>query len=169
MCTRDFIKKMWCWIFRDNQLNTLFLPRQGEGVSINSLTMCDIDLCYWLASGRILTTCSISACQVPPPGHLNNPIFSNFRSCAACWVHMCHHEFWQTSASHPISSLNSSLGLAGRNRLLSSYSFLSLSFVLTSGWYVIAVWGSIVVQGTSEIVRITVNRCRVAVSNDKST
>ena len=26
---------------------------------------------------------------------LNNPIFSNLGSCAACWAHfMCHHELW---------------------------------------------------------------------------
>ena len=108
----------------------LILPRQG--VSINSLAMRDIDLCYWLASGRILTTFSISVRQVPPSGCLTDPIFSNLRSYAACWVHiMCHHELWPTSASHPFSSLSSSLCLAGRNRLLSLYSFLSLAFVLT--------------------------------------
>ena len=33
--------------------------------------------------------------------------------CAVCWAHfMCHHELWPTSASHPFSFLNSSLGFA---------------------------------------------------------
>ena len=46
-------------------------------------------------------------------GCLNNPIFSNLGLCAACWAHfMCHHELL-TSVSHPLSSLNSSLGFAG--------------------------------------------------------
>ena len=45
---------------------------------------------------------------------LNNPIFSNFGLCLACWAHfMCHHELWPTSVSHPFPFLNSSLGLAG--------------------------------------------------------
>ena len=72
---------------------------------------------------------------------------------------MCHHELWPTSVSHPFSSFNSPVGLAGgkyyqkitipifefvlqnfahRARLLSFYSFLSLSFLLTFfwlGWY----------------------------------
>ena len=46
--------------------------------------------------------------------YLNNPIFSNMGLCVACWGHfMCHHELWPTSMSHPFSSLNSTLGLAG--------------------------------------------------------
>ena len=50
----------------------------------------------------------------PPPGCLNNPIFSNLGLCAACWARfMCHHELWPTSVSHPFSSSNSSLGFAG--------------------------------------------------------
>ena len=48
-------------------------------------------------------------------GCLNNPIFSNLWLCAACWARfVCHHELWPTSASHPFSFLNSSLGFAGR-------------------------------------------------------
>ena len=39
---------------------------------------------------------------------MNDPIFSNL----GCHF-MCHHELWPTSVSHPFSSLNSSLGLAG--------------------------------------------------------
>ena len=47
-------------------------------------------------------------------GCLNYPIFPNLGLCAACWVHfMCHHEFWPTSVSHPFSSLDNCLGLAG--------------------------------------------------------
>ena len=50
-------------------------------------------------------------------GCLNNPIFSNLGLCAACWAHfVCHHELWLTSASHPFTFLNSSLGLAGGKR-----------------------------------------------------
>ena len=47
--------------------------------------------------------------SVPPPGYLNNPIFSNLRLylCVACWAHffMCHHELGQTSMSPPFPSL----------------------------------------------------------------
>ena len=88
----------------------------------------------------------------PPRGCLNNPIFSNLGLCAACWARlMCHHELWPTSVSHPFSSLKSSLGFFGGKHcqkitlpifrlvlqnlrysmLLSLYSFLSLSFLLT--------------------------------------
>ena len=42
------------------------------------------------------------------------PSFRILGLCAALWAHfMCHHELWPTSASHPFSFLNSSLGLAG--------------------------------------------------------
>ena len=89
-----------------------------------------------------------------------------------------------------LSSLNSSLGFAGgkhyqkfaipifrfviqnfaipcrfRYILLCCYPFS----LLPSGWFVIAVCGSISVQGTSQAFRIIVNWCRVAISNDKST
>ena len=109
---------------------------------------------------------------------LNNPIFSNLGLCAACF--MCHHELWPTSVSHPFS-LNSSIGLLGGkhyqkitiaylwtysskfcySRLLSLYSFLSLSFLLTFFWLVCycSLW----------VFRTIVNWCRVAISNDKST
>ena len=44
--------------------------------------------------------------SVTPAGCLNNPIFSNLSLCAACWTRFtCHHK--------PLSSLNSSLTLAG--------------------------------------------------------
>ena len=47
-------------------------------------------------------------------GCLNNPIFWNLGSCAACWAQfMYHHKYWPTSVSHPFSFLNSSLGLTG--------------------------------------------------------
>ena len=47
-------------------------------------------------------------------GCLNNPIPWNFGLCVACWAcFTCLHELWATLVSHPFSSLNSSLGLAG--------------------------------------------------------
>ena len=97
----------------------------------------------------------------------NNHIFSNLWLCAACWAHfMCHHNLWPTSVSHLFSSLNSSLGFAGRKYyqkitipifrlVLKKISvtgcfpsiFLSLSFLLTFFWlFVIAVCGSISVR-----------------------
>ena len=106
-------------------------------------------------------------------GCLNNPIFSNLGLCAACWACLiCHHELWPTSASHLFSSLNSSLGFAGgkhnkkitipifrlvlRNFAIPGYFpytcilFYSCLFsLLSSGWFVIAVCGSISVQGAS--------------------
>ena len=49
----------------------------------------------------------------PPPGCLNNAIFSNLGLCVACWARfMCYHELWPASVSHPFSSLNRSLGFA---------------------------------------------------------
>ena len=101
-------------------------------------------------------------------GCLNSPTFSNLGSCAACRTHsMCHHELWPTSPSHPFSSLNSSLGLAGgkhyekiiipifrlvlQNFVL-PHCFLCILFchyllsLLSSGWFVIAVCGSISVR-----------------------
>ena len=85
----------------------------------------------------------------PPPGCLNNPIFSNLGLCPACWAHfMCHRELWPTSLGHPFSR---SLGLAGRKHyqkitvpifrlVIKNFAvpgyfpyilFLSLSFLLT--------------------------------------
>ena len=105
-------------------------------------------------------------------GCLNDHIFFNLGLCAACWTYfMCHHEMWPKSVSHPFSFLNSSLGLVGRkhyqkitipvfrivlqnfcySRVLSLYSFPSLSFsLLSSGWFVIEVCGFISVR---ELVR----------------
>ena len=104
----------------------------------------------------------------PPRGCLNNPIFSNLGLCAACWPHfMCHHELWPTLVSHPVS-LNSSLGFAGGKHYQKinipifrlpnfaiSGCFPHILFycyifsLFSSGWFVIAVCGSISVQGTS--------------------
>ena len=65
-------------------------------------------------------------------GCLNNPTFSNLMLFAACWAHfMCHHELWPTSVNHPFSSLKSFFFWS---RLLSLYSFLSLSLLLTFFW-----------------------------------
>ena len=86
---------------------------------------------------------------------LNNPIFSNLGLSATCWVHfVCHHVLRPTSVDHPFSFLNSSWGLTGGKHyqeitimLHSSYSFLWLSFLLTSScWFVTAVCGSISVR-----------------------
>ena len=101
-------------------------------------------------------------------GCLNNPIFSNLGLYAACWAHfMCHHELWPTSASHPLSSLNSCLGFAGGKHyqkitipilrlVLQNFAipgcfpyilfYHYLFSFLTSGWFVIAVYGSISVR-----------------------
>ena len=96
-------------------------------------------------------------------GCLNNPIFSNLGLCAACWAHfLCHDELWPTSVSHPFFSLNSSLSFAGGKhyqkntipRLVLqnvaipgcfSYSLFCryLFSLLSSGWFIIAVCGSI--------------------------
>ena len=76
-------------------------------------------------------------------------------ACTACWTRfMCHHKLWPTSLSHPFSSLNTSLGIAGEKyyqeitipifRLAlqnfaipgSWYSFLLLSLLLTFFWLV---------------------------------
>ena len=126
------------------------------------------------------------------PGCLDNPIFSNLVSCAACWAHfMCHHELWPTSVGHPFSSLNISLGLTGGKYyqkiiiailelflkkkncfsvLLFEYHFLSLSFLLTFLW--LACYCSMRLcfsQGIYKVPRVIVNWHRVAVSNHKST
>ena len=100
-------------------------------------------------------------------GCLNNPIFSNSGLCAACWAHfMCHHELWPTSVSHLFSYLNSSLGFAGgkdyQKITIPIFSLVLQNFVipgcfpyilfysclfslLCSGWFVIAVCGSVLV------------------------
>ena len=95
-------------------------------------------------------------------------IFSNLGLCAACGARfMCHHELWPTSVSHPFSSLNISLGFAGGkhyqkitiaifrlvlqnfaipvcSRYILFYHYLFS--LLSSGWFVIAVCGSISVR-----------------------
>ena len=109
---------------------------------------------------------------LPPPGDvwIIPSEFSNLRLCTACWARfMCHHELWPTSVSHPFS-LNSSCGFAGgkhyqkitipifrpvlQNFAIPGYFpyilFYHYLFSLpSSGWFVIAVCGSISVQGTS--------------------
>ena len=119
-------------------------------------------------------------------GCLNNPISSNLGLCAACWARfMCDHELWSTSLSHPFSSLNNSLDFAGgkhyqkitilicrlvlQNPAIPCYFpyilfYRYLFSLLSSGWFVIAVCGSIWVREERGIV----NWCRVANSNDKS-
>ena len=105
-------------------------------------------------------------------GWLNNPIFSNLGLCAACWARfMYDHQLWPTSVSHPFSSLNSSLGFAGGKHCLKIIIpifqlvlhnlaipgcfpcilfYCYLFFLLPSGWFVIAVCGSVSVR---EIVK----------------
>ena len=126
----------------------------------------------------------------PPQRCLNNPIFSNLGFCAACWAHfMCRHELWPTSVSHPVFSLNSSLGLAGGkyyqkipihiSRLVlqnfalpgcfSCILFYCYFFsLLSSVWVVIAVCDYFSLVNLSSIREIG-NWFRVAISNDKST
>ena len=104
-------------------------------------------------------------------GCLNNPIFSNLGLCAACWAHfMCHHELWPTSLGHPFYFLNSSWGLTRGKHYqkitIGIFRFVLQNFTIpgyfpyilfysclfsffSSGWFVIAVCGSISVQGTS--------------------
>ena len=96
---------------------------------------------------------------------LNKPIFWNLGLFAAFWAcFMCHHELWPTSVSHPFSSLNSFLGFAGgkhyqkitipifrlvlQNFAIPGYFPYILFYrypfsLLSSGWFVIAVCGSI--------------------------
>ena len=80
---------------------------------------------------------------------------------------MCHHELWPTLVSHPFSSLNSFSGFAGGKHyqkisipifrfVLQNFAipgcfpyFLFCSYIfsfLSSGWFVIAVCGSISVR-----------------------
>ena len=101
-----------------------------------------------------------------PPGCLNNPIFLNLGLCAACWARfMCHHKLWPTLVSHPFSSLNSSLGFTGGKyyqkitipifRLVPQNLLFQVTYILfyrylfsllSSGWFVIAICGSISVR-----------------------
>ena len=145
--------------------------------SFGNLTMCSGHgqprisrslLCFhWMASG------SLSSAEVCNNrwGCLNNNIFSNLGLCAACWARfMYHHELWPTSVGHPFSSLNSSPGFAGGQHhqkiaipifrpVLQNFAipgwfpyilFYSCLFsLLSSGWFVIAVCGSVSVQETS--------------------
>ena len=78
--------------------------------------------CRWVFFSRVMVTfdhVGESFFFIFPHHHrgcLNNTIFSNLGSCAACWARfMCQYELWATSVSHPSSSLNSYLGLAGGN------------------------------------------------------
>ena len=82
-------------------------------------------------------------------------------------IFMCHHELWPTSVSHPFSFLNSSLGLAREKhyqkiiipifRLFIQHFaipgyfpyilfYCYLFSLLSSGWFVIAVCGSVSVR-----------------------
>ena len=94
--------------------------------------------------------------------------FSYLGLCAACCAHfICHHELWPTSVSHPFSSLNSPLGFAGgkhyRKITIPIFRFVLQNFalpgcfpyfffyryifsLLSSGWFVIALCGSISVR-----------------------
>ena len=91
--------------------------------------------------------------------------------CVVCWAHfMCHHELWPTSVRHPFYFLNSSWCLTGGKHyqkitiaifkiVLQKFTipgyfpyilFFSCYFsLLSSCRFVIAVCGSISVQGTS--------------------
>ena len=82
---------------------------------------------------------------------------------------MCHHELWPTSVGHPFPFPNSCWGFTGgihywkiiiaifrfvhQNFTIPGYFpyilFYSLFSLLSSGWFVIAVCGSVSVQGTS--------------------
>ena len=106
----------------------------------------------------------------PPQGCLNNPFFFKLGLRAVCWAHfMCHHQLWLTSVGHPFSFFNSSWGLTGGKHyqkiIIAVFWFVLPNFIipgyfpyilfhgclfslLSSGWFVIAVCGSISVQGT---------------------
>ena len=122
---------------------------------------------------RLWPPSAMWACPLIFYGHhrgcLINPIFSNLGLCAACWARfMCHHELWPTLVGHPFSSLNTSLGLARgkhhqkiiipvfrvvlQNFAVPGYFPCILSYryilsLLSSGWFVIAVCGSVSVRG----------------------
>ena len=120
-------------------------------------------------------------------GCLNNPIFSNLGLCAVCWARfMYHYELWPTSVSHPFSHLNSSSGLAEGNHYpkitIAVFRLVLQNFappgcvpcilfccyllsLLSSGWFVIAVCGSISVWELTKWLVWYVNQCRAAVSN----
>ena len=104
----------------------------------------------------------------PPPGMSEWSHLFELGLCAACWAHfMCHHELWPTSLSHPFSSLNSSSGFARwkhyQNITIPIFRLVFQNFaipgcfpyilfcpylfsLLSSGWFVIAVCGSISVR-----------------------
>ena len=104
-------------------------------------------------------------------GCLNNPIFSNLGLCAVCWAHfICHHELWPTSVGSPFPFLNSSWGLTGGKHYqkitITIFKFVLQNFTIPGYFpyiifyncpfslhppdsFVIAVCGSIPVQGTS--------------------
>ena len=99
------------------------------------------------------------------------PSFGIWGLCAVCWAHfMCHHELWPTSVGHLFSFLNSYWGLTGGKHyqkiIIAIFRFVlqnftipcylpyilfysCLFYLLSSGWFVIAAYGSISVQGTS--------------------
>ena len=110
--------------------------------------------------------------HLQPCGRVLYSIYGHHRGCLnnPCWARfMCHHELWPTSVSHPFSFLNSSLGLTGGKHyqkitipifrlVLQNFAtpgyfpyilFYSYLFsLLSSGWFVIAVWDCFS-QGTS--------------------
>ena len=105
-------------------------------------------------------------------------------SCTyACF--MCHHEWWPTAMSHPFSFLDSSLGLAGGTHnqknvipifrlalqkfaILGRFPYILCSScyfsLFSSGWVLIAVWGSISVQGYLSSCRNMGNWCKLMLS-----
>ena len=91
-------------------------------------------------AGRLIYSC------------LNNPIFWNFGLCAACWARsMCHHKVWPTSAREVSIALyalgwKTNVSLPGCFPYILFYSFIFS--LISSGWFVIAVFGAISPQGT---------------------
>ena len=106
---------------------------------------------------------------------LNNPLSLNLGLYAAWWAHcICHHELRPTSVSHPIF-LNCSLCLVGgkyHQKLLTPslaiftdliwlfkdavliFFFYTYCFnVLSSGWFITVVFGSISIQVTSQALK----------------
>ena len=106
----------------------------------------------------------------PPPGKSEKSHLFQLGLYSACWARfMCHHDLWPTSVTHPFS-LDSSLGFAGGKHYqkitipifrlgLQNFAipgcFPYILFyrnpfsLLSSGWFVVAVCGSISVQGTT--------------------
>ena len=130
---------------------------------------------FWGGGGAVLRWWPPSAMWAGPfifychqQGWLNNSIFSNLGLCAACWAHfMCHHELWPTAVGQPFYFLNSSWGLTGgkyyRKTTIPIFRHVFQNFAipgcfpniifycshfssLSSGWFVIAVCGSISVR-----------------------